>query len=291
MYLLMKTTTNHESAEATNVVVVGTVRNVGKSLENEISNLNTALGVFQQVKWLLIESDSTDETVQVLEQLKTENSNFNYQSMGKLDQSMPDRTERIAYCRNSYLEEIERNPCYKDSDLIIMADLDGINNILSQSAIKSCFYKNDWDVCFANTKGPYYDIWALRHPTWCPSDCLQQFGFLKKHGWGEYAARFAAIYSKMITIPPDSPWIQVQSAFGGFALYKKKSVTGLRYNAFHEGLAICEHVSFHENMTKAGSKLFINPHLLNCKFPPHTKKLRFPDNLLLRLRILLSPSP
>ena len=96
MYLLMKITTNHESAEETNVVVVGTVRNVGKSLENEICNLSKALGVFQQVKWLLIESDSIDETVQVLEGLKTENSNFNYQSMGKLDQSMPDRTERIA---------------------------------------------------------------------------------------------------------------------------------------------------------------------------------------------------
>ena len=287
----MTSTTISKHPCQTKVVVVGTIRNVSRSLVGEVKNLTAALQGFNQVQWLLIESDSTDNTVQVLKQLAADDLHFHYQSLGNLDQSIPERTERIAYCRNSYLEKLEQDPRYLDTQFVIMADLDGINNILKRSAIDSCFIRDDWDGCFANTLGPYYDIWALRHPTWCPTDCLQEFDFLKQHGWGEYAARFAAIYSKMITIKPSAPWIQVSSAFSGLGIYKKKSIIGLRYQAFEGTTAICEHVLLHRSMGEAGCKLFINPLLLNCKNPPHTRKLRFPENLVLRLKLLFSAKP
>ena len=274
-----------------NVVVVGVVRNVAKNLAIEVNKLASTLQHFNKVQWLVIESDSNDNTESVLKQLSVAKQNFYYQCLGKLDQTIPERTERIAFCRNAYLEELENNPRFQDSQLVIIADLDGINNIIDQSAIDSCFKRNDWDACFANTKGAYYDIWALRHPNWCPKDCLQEFKFLKQQGWGEYAARLEAIYAKMITIDPNSNWLEVDSAFAGLGIYKKHAIKGLRYQAWENNTAICEHILFHKGMRQRGSKLFINPKLLNCKNPPHTRKLRFPNSWLFKLKLLFSSQP
>lgn len=271
-----------------NIVIVGTIRNVAKTLPKEVTRFNKLMGEFKRVQWLLIESDSTDKTPSVLKQLQESSPNFAYLSLGNLDSTIPERTERIAHCRNAYLQEIENNPAYHDIDLVVMADLDGINNVLTSKAIATCFERDDWDACLANTQGPYYDIWALRHPQWCPGDCLQEYKFLTEHGWHSYPARFAAIYTKMVTISPQAPWLEVDSAFAGLGFYKKASIKGHRYDAYEGSTAICEHVLFHQSIIKEGGKLYINPALLNCKNPPHSRKLRFPHSLKLRIRLFFN---
>ncbi|HCH33032.1 MAG TPA: hypothetical protein DE045_08820 [Oceanospirillaceae bacterium] len=286
----MTNTTTHNQPCHYHVVVVGTVRNVARTLPTEVKRLHNILnssGHIDTVQWLLIESDSTDNTIQTLDQLSKDISNFGYLGLGNLDKQIPERTERIAHCRNAYLEEIDTNPQYQETDLVIMADLDGINNILTTTALDSCFNNTDWDVCCANTQGPYYDIWALRHPQWCPVDCLQEHQFLRQHGWRSYAARFSAIYSRMITIPAESGWIEVDSAFAGLAIYKKQAINGQRYSAYAGETAICEHVNFHKGIKKNGNKIFINPALLNCSNPPHSRKLRLPHSWKLRLGLFL----
>ena len=45
----------------------------------------------------------------------------------------------------------------------------------------------------APTSGPYYDILALRHPTWSPGDCLEQLRELRAQGVGEETALRTAI--------------------------------------------------------------------------------------------------
>ena len=37
------------------------------------------------------------------------------------------RCDRIAHCRNTYVEKINNNELYKNIDLILVVDLDGIN--------------------------------------------------------------------------------------------------------------------------------------------------------------------
>ena len=138
-----------------NVVVVGIIRNVAKTLNKEIHRLNHTFSLFNTTHWLVVESDSTDKTQQELALLKQQIDNFNYLCLGDLQPSIPERTERIAYCRNAYLKEIEDNTIYDNCDLVIMVDLDGVNNVLTASGLKSCFIRNDWDVITANTEGPY----------------------------------------------------------------------------------------------------------------------------------------
>lgn len=282
----MTNSTTHNPSHHYNVVVVGAVRNVAKTLSTEVKRLHNILNSsdhINTVQWLLIESDSTDNTIQTLDQLSNDIPSFGYLGLGNLDKKIPERTERIAHCRNAYLDELDSNFEYENTDLVIMADLDGINNILNTASLNSCFINNDWDVCCANTKGPYYDIWALRHPQWCPGDCLQEYQFLRQYGWRSYSARFATIYSRMIIIQPDSDWIEVDSAFAGLAIYKKHAIQGQRYTAYAGKRAICEHVNFHKNIKAKGNIIFINPAMLNCKNPPHSRKLRFPHSWKLRL--------
>ena len=185
------------------------------------------------------------------------------------------RTERLAHCRNFYLDSIRANPDYDDINYVIIADLDALNSELCQKSILSCFSRDDWDVCFANQNGPYYDIYALRHPVWSPVDCWEQFKFLVNNGLNKEKALEASIFSKMLKIPSTSQdWIEVHSAFGGIAIYKIHTLASGTYVGITEdGLEISEHVSLHLHQKKQGFKLFINPQFINAKITEHSKHI------------------
>ena len=188
--------------------------------------MGRALQPCRAVSWLMVESDSTDKTAWVLSQLEQEIMNFRALSLGVLEARLPLRTQRIAHCRNTYLAELHANPVYAKVDYVIVADLDGANPLLSCAGLASCWSRPAWDVCTANQRGPYYDLWALRHELWNPTDCWQQYRFLVAHGARPRAARYAAVYSKMITVAEASEWIEVDSAFGGLAVYRRAAAGG-----------------------------------------------------------------
>ena len=262
--------------ESREFLVVGLVRNCENTIERDVLKLAKALSSARTLKWLLIESDSNDDTIFELERLKASITHFNYISLGSLAQKIPLRTERIAHCRNRYLDEIVQNPTYAKGDYVIVSDFDGMNTLLTPEAIASCFARQDWDVCTANQRAPYYDIWALRHPLWSPADCIREFKFLKDMGAGEEGALSAAIFSKMLRISEDSNWIEVNSAFGGLAIYRRDAIGDARYNGLNElGEEQCEHVALHSTMRSAGFKIFVNPRLVNVGYTKHSRELLY----------------
>lgn len=245
--------------------MVGTARNCGRTIESDVLRFRAVFSMFSAVHWLIIESDSDDDTLERLEGLRKSIANFRYKSLGKLVPELPNVTERLAFCRNAYVEELERTAEYQDVDFVIMADLDGLNDRVSRASILSCFERNDWDVCTANQDGPYYDVWALRHPVWCPNDCWEQAVFLRSHGLTDKEANFAAVYSKKLQIARDEPWLEVESAFGGLAIYRRHVFSGARYAGLdHRGKRICEHVPFHAHIREQGYRIFLNPSLINA---------------------------
>src|SRR5262249_34493255 len=258
-----------------NFLVAGLARNVANSIKSEIYGLNSALRSFPNLYWLIVESDSDDQTIEKLKELQSEIPRFRFSSLGNLRSGMPLRSERLAYCRNKYLEELRDSQDYQKVDYLIVADLDGANSLLTNEAILSCWLKSDWDVCCANQRGPYYDIWALRHNTWSPNDCLSQYRFFVQNCLPEEEARFAAQYAKMIIIPEHFDWIEVESAFGGFAVYKRAALDDARYIGLTaQNEEICEHVTFHNMLRSKGSRIFINPRLINCSYTEHSRDLR-----------------
>lgn len=117
----------------------------------------------------------------------------------------------------------------------------------------------------ANQPFRYYDIWALRAPGWSENDCWEEFRKLTQT-MGRKRALKIAVTSRMHSIPVNSSPIEVDSAFGGLAIYRIEAF--LRGNYLGENLLgeeICEHVPFHKELRRYGYKLFINPKMVNLK--------------------------
>jgi hypothetical protein len=77
-------------------------------------------------------------------------------------------------------------------------------------------------------------------------------------------ARNIAVYSRQVHIPKDSPWIEVDSAFGGLAIYDALLYFNSSYSSRNsDGSQICEHVALHEQIRNSGGRIFINPQMIN----------------------------
>jgi hypothetical protein len=265
-------------------VLVGTISNAAGSLRSDLTKVMSALSTFELVQVFLVESDSTDSTLSVLENLHTEIESFNFVSLGDLRSKIPDRIHRIRYCRNIYVQKVRNIIESSDIEYVFVADLDGMNSKISSKAILSSFDRDDWGVVLSNQRGGYYDVLALRHPTWCPQDVLvdlrheQSFidktdlprrSFLRRASRrAEYdRARKKAIYSKMIRIKHDEEWIEVKSGFGGLGIYKSELFELFDYS-LHEGDLDfeSEHVALSKRITDDGNKIFINPRMINNHF-------------------------
>lgn len=270
-----------------NFLVCGTVRNVERTIRDDINRLILSINHYNNLDWYLVESDSSDNTLLVLDDLKEKVLNFNYLSMGSLSQDYPERIDRLIYCRNQYLKYVKANVS-KQYDYVIVMDFDGINNKLSREAFWSCWDNNEWDVVTANQKGPYYDIWALKHKLWNPVDCFQQSEFFSNY-IGAYSSSIINVFSKQITIPITHEWIEVDSAYGGIAIYKYETLlTAETYSPSEEMGIVCDSINLHKNIIDKGFKIFINPRFINADYTEHTltHKPGF-KNLLFRASLIV----
>ncbi len=255
-------------------LIAGVVRNGEKTIMNEIMHLANVFKNFSNLHWFLVESDSNDQTLKKLYELSKTIPNFRYLSAGSLIEKMPSRLVRLAYCRNLYLDELRNNPLYQNIQYLVVTDLDNMNPLLTEKAVLSCWQYENWGACCANQKGPYYDLGALRHADWMPNDCWRHYQFLLRHTKSVDKAMEAAIYANMIVIPEESDWIEVDSAFGGIAIYPVKVLGQARYAGYDSlGRESVDHIGFHEGIRKNGYSIYINPRLINTSFNGHTQQL------------------
>ncbi|MEY8877809.1 MAG: hypothetical protein AB9M60_14965 [Leptothrix sp. (in: b-proteobacteria)] len=252
------------------IAVIGVTRNGARFLARELDRLRVATAGFARVHVLLVESDSSDATLAVLADAAARWPALRYLSEGSLRERLPQRTARIAHCRNVCLDELARNPLYAAVSHVVVADLDRVCRDLTAAALASCWTAPvAWDACFANQGDWYYDVWALRHPAWCPGDAWQQHAQLLPL-LGEPAATELAIFSRQVHIEPNRPLIAVDSAFGGLGVYRRDALLAARYVGLDAaGEPVCEHVTLHAQMRAQGAQLFINPALINARRTKH----------------------
>lgn len=267
------------------VLVVGTISNAEKSFRGDLRAVKRALSSFHVVKFFLVESDSSDSTINVLSDCKSQDSNFDFVSMGGLRNSIPDRIERIRFCRNKYVEEIRGSHPREQWDFVIVADMDGMNRAISESAVLGTLYSQiDWDGCFANQLFGYYDVFALRATNWLEENCFTALSQLKKskpfksnfkskylyflEAFNHFdKLRVEAIYSKMRRISRSEDWVSVKSAFGGLGIYRPQLFLDFDYSFLQlEPDVYSEHLDFHSKCVAGGAKFFINPKLVNSRF-------------------------
>ena len=263
------------------IIIAGTISNVSRTIQKELKRVSEAFGDHCIVEIILVESDSTDNTIQIVTSLKEKFQNINLISLGDLKDKMPDRISRIRFCRQKYVERIRKIIKHDSIDYVAIVDLDGMNNLLSSTGVASCFTRSSWTAVLANQLGGYYDLLALRHETWCPNDILQDLNKLKSqleplnssriniYRWLirrlEYdRIRREAIYSKMVKLRRNSPWIEVDSGFGGFAIYQAGVFESYDYALqVDEMEGSSEHVSLNMQIRESGGHIFVNPDLVN----------------------------
>ena len=266
-----------EDPATLDVVICGVARNCARSIERDIRTLLRAAALFKKVQVLVVESDSSDDTLALVQALGAQNGKVRGIGLGSLRERHPKRTERIALARNACLDELASNPLYAAASHMIMVDLDGMCRHLTGEALASCWAVGapPWDVCGANQGDYYYDVWTIRHPQWCPGDAWREHELLVPV-LGVTAADEVALFSRMVHIAPTRPWIEVDSAFGGLAIYRRSAIGAARYVGLDaQGREVCDHVGLHLSMRAAGRRIFINPALINARSTKHAgrKKL------------------
>ena len=274
------------------ILLAGPVRNVAFVIEHELKALLSSLDDFAEVYCFVVESDSSDDTLKKLEELQGKLNNFSYISAGDLSKKYHKRTDRIALCRNSIIDAVAADPKFSDIDYVAMADMDGMNDLVTPVKIAQCWDVSEpWDVITANQLGEYYDIWALSHPAWNPMDCWEQKRILESV-LGDRNAENIAVKSKQGEIDPRAALIEVDSAFGGLGIYMREAFLAGRYEGTDidaDGIDVADHIPFHKDLRKKGYRIFINPALINCNKTPQVIEepvLIKPKNILNIIRKL-----
>lgn len=255
------------------VILVGIVRNCEKTLLDELVFFREILDKFKYTEIYLVESDSTDASLSVLSKAKQKFANFYYTSLGNLENRFEIRTERLAYCRNTYLKYIKSKKGI--FDYVVVADMDNINKKLNKRSFYSSFEDApNWDCCTANQSKLYYDLYALRSESLLIGDIWLDAKKLSNI-FNNYYSNHIYPFSRMLKIDENMGFIQVSSAFGGIAIYKAESLENVRYSFKDEdGNINCEHVFLHQQMQINGKKIFINSKMINANWTEHTSKLK-----------------
>ena len=91
------------------VIICGCAKNIVNFWTNTSKNLQIIFDSLEDYKCIIIESNSTDNSLEVLNDWSKNNPKINIVSLGNLQEQS--RTKRIALCRNKYLENIEGCLC------------------------------------------------------------------------------------------------------------------------------------------------------------------------------------
>lgn len=214
------------------VLICGVCKNVEPFLQNDVQNIEELGNHFENYYAVICENNSNDRTSSILANWAKLNDHVmiisEYLSQEQLMdgalchdwQGNPSRMELIARARNRVLEVIKR-PQFDDFDFVIMADLDfscrwPINEIVNTIQNRG---HEDWDCVTANgmQRGIYYDRYAFR-------DHNFPFGpELLGEPWWQNLERTPYQFH-------GDQWVPVYSAFGGLAIYKRKSILQSSYD-------------------------------------------------------------
>lgn len=271
-----------DAGQLGSVAIVGIVRNIEKSLKKDYERLTKAFSRFGHIDFFVVESGSTDKSDKALEQLSNEKDNFKYKRLA-INHEI-NRTSNMASARNAYLAYLREDSRVSRYQYIVVADFNNLNNKLDKRAVDSCWGNRAWDVVTANQNGRYYDIWALRHPIWSPNDCWESLAFYKKYLKFPERALTYSLRARSIRIPKNSEWIEVDSSFGGLAIYKSELLdSAANYKGMtRDGKAVCEHVSFNNELRESGARIYVNPQMINTRITDHSRRLS-PIFTLLRI--------
>ena len=270
------------------LAICGVVRNAESQLRASLNVIDKICQCSERADAIVVTNDNEDDTSKILADWRSQNEAAKIIDCAGAIDAFPNRIDRLAFARNMYLSALRGGS--EPVDLVIVMDLDGVNAKVEASAIEHAVVSapKDWVGIFANQDKAYYDLYALRREDWVNSDVWDEY--TKSTKWmknilfrvfNRLAMQWPRkailnwllnkhVYEKQFRISASSPFIPVQSAFGGLGIYRFAAIEGAWYSSRDlSGAVICEHVNFHRQLSRSGGQLYICPSLINSTPSEH----------------------
>lgn len=249
-----------ETAKNLDACIVGIARNAMHALPNTLMLVDAMQREFRDCRMFVYENDSTDGTGEYLEEFRHGRPWFSLKRdhLGGIDSRgfEPERTERLAHCRNQCFEWVLREAGETTWTIVLDLDpehgfsIDGVFNSIGWLAsmapqpsvtrpggMASYSLMRGKDVQDGAVKIAHYDSWAARLNWW--DDRRNSMGL----GW-----------FSLLLLPVGSPPVPMNSAFGGLGVYYTQAYLSGGYSGED-----CEHVPHHKRMRTAGYQMYLNP--------------------------------
>lgn len=248
-------------------VFVGAARNCARFLPESLGRWRDLGGLFEKPHFIVAENDSTDGTKALLGDWRSAGPGREVLTLDGM--AGQERSVAIARARNALLDHVASRPDLAGADYLIVMDMDDASLSITPATLARCMAFDGWDGLFANQLFYFNDVWALRHPARSPDDWAARVDATPA-GWRRAAARLRYLTWRNRPIAPWHRPIEVDSAFGGLAVYRMRHALRGRYLGFRDGRAVCEHVPYNEQLKAGGARMFLHPGLINmAPYPIH----------------------
>jgi hypothetical protein len=119
----MNTTPTNATPTPT-AVITGCARNISAKIIESLYIISNICNIFSDYAVIIVENDSTDTTPHILNNWARKQADKRHIiQLGKLDNMIPFRTDRLAFVRNYIMDMIHNHPVFSTFDYIINIDL------------------------------------------------------------------------------------------------------------------------------------------------------------------------
>ena len=88
------------------IVIASIARDISKTFEADYRRITASFSDFEIINWIIIESNSTDDSKEVLRKFSQSSNIIIYKSLMKSNDKSLFRTQELAIARNTYLSEL-----------------------------------------------------------------------------------------------------------------------------------------------------------------------------------------
>lgn len=234
----------------TSCVICGCVKNCERYLDTVFNNIEKIQSLFEKSKIIISFDISDDYSLKKLVQLK---SIYDMDIIINKEPLTNSRTVNIERARNKMLNKIYQE--YSDFTYFIMIDMDDVSSKpINIDVLKEGLDKQElWDGLFFNNEN-YYDLWALnfkdfQYSCWHSSDVKKLINLMNNEFKKECK---------------DCEFIECQSAFGGFGIYKINKFINCYYRSLID-LSLFDAQAIQNIFKKYKISYNINPQIYDCE--------------------------
>lgn len=261
-----------EIAKDKTILFCGVVRNAEKYLERNILRILRTAQSFKTYKIFIYENDSEDSTKTILSKYNYDPfvitmedgvpNDYLYQVKNNLDKNHALRCDRIAQCRNKYLQYLENHlfdyVCILDLDIRGGWSYDGFYDsiVLLEKDNNSC-------ITSYGILADYRNEFPLEHIKDNNFIMYDSFAFRPYNFQHQMNTNFQSSFNFLKTHRGDIP-VKVFSNFNGLGIYKYNTLKNKIYDIriHNNDFVDCDHVVMHEKIRQDGGNIILNPNMI-----------------------------